>query len=283
MALPPFYAYLISVYGWRNALILISAINMHLVVSSCLFRPLKAKSVRKQTEEEQSNNLEMQSVDYTNQEHKPKLVKCCTSASKASGIPELCYTAHYPIVVFIAFMMGAALYCTIIYFASMVLQHGFTKRDSSLILSFFGMGSLAGRFIHGILIDLKYASTHATFFVSLIISSISLLLSPLMTKFALLAIFAVIYGITSGIISPLIYVIAREVAPAHLLAPVIGFTVLLLAAGNAFGTVAGGWLYDISSDYGVLFYASGGMMGIAAILFIPTLIWLHRRKQNVGI
>ncbi|XP_072018809.1 monocarboxylate transporter 12-like [Amphiura filiformis] len=286
MALPPVFNYLISIYGWRMALIVISAINMHLFVASCLFRPLQIKSMTKKKDTSAAANdfelqdVELEETDNQQQRKGTRLVQCCSSVSKATGIPELCYTPHYPIAVFVAFTIGATFYCTLVYITPRVLQYGYTKNDAALLLFLFGIGNLGGRFIHGILIDLKYASTHTVCFISLVINAISVLLSPLTSKFVLLGLFLVVYGISMGIISPLIFVIAREVAPSHLLAPVIGFTVLLYAGGNTFGTVFGGWLFDISSDYGVLFYASGGMMAFATILFIPTAWWLHKRKSS---
>ncbi|XP_072018799.1 monocarboxylate transporter 12-like [Amphiura filiformis] len=287
MALPPLFTYLISIYGWRGALIVISAINMHLFVASCLFRPLKVKPMTKNKDTPAaSNDLELQHVELDETDNqqlrsRTRTIQVCSSVSKATGIPELCHTPHYPITVFVAFTIGATMYCTLVYITPRVLQYGYTKRDGALLLSLFGIGSLAGRFIHGILIDLKYASTHTVCFISLALDAISLLLSPLTNKLPLLGLFSVVYGISVGVVSPLIYVIAREVAPSHLLAPVIGFTVLLYAGGNAFGAVVGGWLFDISSDYGVLFYASGGMMAFATILFIPTVYWLHKKKKAV--
>lgn len=303
MVFPPLFTQLIAQYGWRGALLLMAAINMNMFAFACLFRPLpKASNKHKHQPNEQNldaskefaplqeDALELHDVDADfhkdddDMSHtkisRSRLGNCCASTSKVSGIPELCLTPYYPISMFTALIVGIVIYCVNLYIVPRALDHTYSKYQGAVLLTLIGIGSLIGRLVSGLLIDLKYASSQVVYMVSLASAAVELLLTPLLNTFAFLALFSALFGISIGISSSLVYVIAREVAPSWLLAPALGFTVLLVAGGNAFGTVIGGWLYDVTADYGNIFYACGGLMALAAILFIPTMCWLNRMKKR---
>ena len=240
-----------------------AAINMNMFAFACLFRPLpKASNKHKHQPNEQNldaskefaplqeDALELHDVDADfhkdddDMSHtkisRSRLGNCCASTSKVSGIPELCLTPYYPISMFTALIVGIVIYCVNLYIVPRALDHTYSKYQGAVLLTLIGIGSLIGRLVSGLLIDLKYASSQVVYMVSLASAAVELLLTPLLNTFAFLALFSALFGISIGISSSLVYVIAREVAPSWLLAPALGFTVLLVAGGNAFGTVIGG-------------------------------------------
>ena len=252
MVLPPMVAFLISNYGWKGAFLIGSAFYLNLFVSAFTFRPIASKpqnlekSYDKVKDKLHECRQEESEVEFKPQkaERMTAIRNGCKAISTSTGIPKLCCSPHYPITLFTALTVGG-LYCINIHIAARVVEHGYSKSQGAIVLSLIGVGSLAGRFVHGILIDLKYASIQTVFLVSLATCATSLLLSPLMTNLVLISIFGFIFGMSTGILAPLSFVIAREVSSPHLLAQVIGYMVTTYSMGNTIGAVFGGRLLTI--------------------------------------
>ena len=254
MVFPPMVAFLISNYGWRGTFLIGSACYLNLFVSACTFRPIASKpqNLGKSNDKVKAELHEFRQEDSGPESESQRAEggtatrNSCKAISTSTGIPDLCYSPHYPISLFTAFTVGG-LYCINIHIAARVVEHGYSKSQGATVLSLIGVGSLAGRFVHGILIDLKYASTQTVFLASLATCAISLLSSPLTSNLVLISIFGFIFGMSTGILAPLSYVIAREVSSPHLLAQVIGYMVMTYSGGNTIGAVFGGRLITIVS------------------------------------
>ena len=257
MVLPPVIIFLIASYGWRGALVIFSACLMNMFVSACLFRPLaRSKHISRKletTDEDKAHgdngDVELNQIRQNDPESAPEHAEesergtasrnCCKATSTSTGIPELCFTPHYPITLFTVLVIGC-LCCINIYIAPKVVNLGYSKSQGALVLSVVGVGSLAGRLVHGILIDLKYASTQTVYLTSFASCGIGLLLTPLTSHLVLISILGFTFGMFVGILTPLSYVIAREVSSPHLLAQVLGYMVLTNGGGTMMGAVFGG-------------------------------------------
>ena len=247
MIFPQIIGFLISFYGWRGAVLILGAINCHIVASVCLYRPLKKlEPTRKGNVTKSSEALEVKENKSAKEESGQRLRSICKATAKATGIPKLCMKPHFPIVLFSAFVSGITIYCPIIYIAPRVMQHNYSKSQAAILLSLFGVGQILARVIQGLVFGFKYLSTHTVYFLSMLIGAVALFTFGFMSNFGVLGVVAVILGITTGIVVTSMYVVASDVAPKRLLGPVIGYVVFMSGIGNTLGTVLGGKQQELS-------------------------------------
>jgi MFS family permease len=76
---------------------------------------------------------------------------------------------------------------------------------------------------------------------------------------------AVVFGFIYAGVMPLYSVIIRENFPLPMIGTIIGGTGIFSSLGMATGPLLGGWIFDVSGNYGWLYISSFGM-GIAACL-----------------
>ncbi len=241
MIFPQIIGFLISSYGWRGAVLILGAINCHVAVSCCLYRPLKKlEPIPKGDATKSSKALAVEESKSKNEASGNKLRRVCKATSKATGIPKLCMKPYFPIVLFSAFVSGITFYCPIIYIAPRVMQHNYSKSQAALLLSLFGVGQILARVIQGLVFGFKCLLTHTVYFLSMSIGAVALFTFGFTSNFGVLGVSAVILGITTGIFVTLMYVIASDVAPKRLLGPVIGYVVFVSGIGNTLGSVLGG-------------------------------------------
>ena len=75
---------------------------------------------------------------------------------------------------------------------------------------------------------------------------------------------AVVFGMAYGGVMPLYAVIAREYFPMRIMGTVFGAAAMISSVGMALGPAIGGWIYDTTGSYGWLYIGSFGM-GLGAV------------------
>ncbi|HKU96674.1 MAG TPA: MFS transporter [Vineibacter sp.] len=80
---------------------------------------------------------------------------------------------------------------------------------------------------------------------------------------------AAVFGLAYGGVMPLYAVIAREYFPMRIMGTVFGAATMVSALGMALGPAIGGWIFDTTGGYGLLYIGSLGIgIGAAAIALV---------------
>jgi MFS family permease len=75
---------------------------------------------------------------------------------------------------------------------------------------------------------------------------------------------ALVFGLAYGGVMPLYAVIAREYCPLRIMGTVFGTASMVSSLGMALGPAVGGWIYDTTGSYGLL-YISSFVVGLGAV------------------
>ncbi|XP_072043373.1 monocarboxylate transporter 3-like isoform X2 [Amphiura filiformis] len=285
LIIPPFLSFLFSTYGWRGGFFILGAVSMHLLVSAAIFRPNRRQYKNREHVFKGNQNLADDGSQHLADDSrnfgdtKPSI---CAKLGNAFGIPALCINPHFILTILTIFILSMALFGANTFLIPRAENAGIQKDKSALLMSCFGIGGMAGRIGYGILIDRRYLTMASSFMMAIVMSSIEIFLVPILDNYAFLVCLSLLFGISSGIISPLSMVIPREVVGStpDLVTPAIGLSMLTATGGQSIGVLLSAIIYNTTGRYTTVYYVLGGLATLSALAFFPTYVTLRRREME---
>ena len=221
----PFLAnLLIEAYGWRGALLITSAITLHIVAAGAIIRdPQPAKQV--------SNNNKMDKKTLEE-----------TQRTQESVWASFRYP-HYWIVHIntILFCLGFSVFFThLIAYAESV---GISSQDSAALISAHGLAGLGGRIGLGLLASRQQVNIFWLFMASYAISGFSNLLMTVWTSFVGIMVLVVVYSFGIAAFGPLLSEVIYRIIGMENFTYGYGFAMVSMATGSLLGPPCAGTSY----------------------------------------
>ena len=141
----------------------------------------------------------------------------------------------------------------------LVRDLGFSKRSASVVFSVYGTFSFLTRVLHGFLLDYKIITSVNLYLLSLVVSGILPLLSPLVKPLAGHFVLAVTFGVGTGAMQALTTLLAREFVPVNQASNAIG----VISTAMAVGVVIGSQM-------------TGKYLGSSIIIWLIITLWVDR-------
>jgi len=244
MTMSPFAAWLVSIYDWRTALLIISiVVAVIMIPASLLVRRPPALEGQPGPVAQEANEESGMTV-WQAMKSPPFIILCLTNF--------FCCATH-----------SGPIFHTVSY----ALSCGIPMIAAVSIYSVEGLAGMGGRVAFGLLGD-KFGAKRI------------LVIGLLLQAFGALAYFfvrdlggfyavAAIFGFIYAGIMPLYAVLARENFPLRMMGTVIGGTTMAASLGMATGPIAGGLIFDSFASYGWLYIGAWGI-GIGAFLIALT-------------
>jgi MFS family permease len=243
MTMSPLAAWLVTLYDWRSALLIIAAVTGALMIPAALL-------VRRP----------------------PALTNAASSATVMAAEPPMSVAAAVKSPPFVILTITNFFCCAthsgpIFHTVSYALTCGIPMIAAVSIYSVEGLAGLGGRVAFGLLGD-RFGAKRILV-LGLLAQAFGALgyvfVSGLGGFYTVAAIFGFIYA---GIM-PLYAVLARENFPLHMMGTVIGGTAMAGGLGMALGPAAGGFIYDSFATYSWL-YVGSWAIGLCAVLIAMT-------------
>jgi MFS family permease len=245
----PVAAYLISMYGWQKSYLIMGCIILALVaVSFSLFLGY-------------SSSMKLSSNEYI------------PSAKKVHPeIEELSFKQGMSTLSF--WILGAIIFCTgfiqqglSVHLVPGATDMGFSIARAAGILSMISLASLAGNFFAGIAVDkigswLSMVISLALMFVGLLV----LLVSRDLWTFYL---FAIIFGISWGVVVISRSVIIADLFGLHSHGAITGTILFLYSLGGTTGPLAAGYIFDLSQHYQLVYLMFTGLTVATILMTLP--------------
>nr|XP_006820289.1 PREDICTED: monocarboxylate transporter 12-like [Saccoglossus kowalevskii] len=317
MALPPLYQVLINKYGWRGAMIVMSGINMHSIVSGMLMRPppkhdssetldtmnnapimdetcVIESKVKKEKEGtltetnykqcqvhqnrcDESDATERKNIGNRN----PKKLR--TKIVVKFGL-YLFTDSWFNILCITAFLSALGHLAVMAHLISNAASYGIPKLDAAFLMTILGIGALGGRATHGWFVDLGHFSP--MFVVAgawCAAGTVVLLLLIANGNYIVYACLSVSYGFLSGIAIPLNGAVCMKAClPNETFPTAFGWFLSLLGLGNLLGPVLAGWIYDATSNYNMSFLLAGIILILTGLLIFMQIIYKRCRRKKLG-
>ncbi|MCW0000709.1 MFS transporter [Pararhizobium sp. YC-54] len=244
MTMSPLAAWLVSVYGWRTAMLIIAALAAAIMIpASFLVRSAPASAHESAGA---SGEMDPRSGMTTRQAlRSPQFIVlmltnffCCTTHSGP-----IFHTVSYAISCGIPMIAAVSIY------------------------SVEGLAGMGGRVAFGLLGD-RYGAKRILV-IGLLIQAFGALAYVFVRELSAFYAVAALFGFIYAGVMPLYAVLARENFPQRMMGTVIGGTAMAGSLGMATGPVAGGLIYDTFATYSWLYIGAWGI-GIGAFLIAMT-------------
>ncbi|XP_070556219.1 monocarboxylate transporter 13-like [Ptychodera flava] len=267
---PPLTQYLISKYGWKGSLIIFSAINSQLAISAVMFRKPKT-------------------ADFESGDAEARKSEDGDKSNKCGNICEICdFTlfAKYPVFTVYALTNFLAIG---IGFQSLP-AHLFTRAESmalgtedqvALILSFFGIGNILGRWFPPVvkLCSKKGMSSTLWYGLSILAMGIVSLCSVFATSYGTYSASACLIGFLSGVYPVMANLVMIDIAGQGMFTAAVGFTSLMISLGSLIGPPVAGYIYDVTGDYNNSFYFYGAFLTFGGLIMLVPEPCLKRQQK----
>ncbi|XP_070534766.1 monocarboxylate transporter 12-like [Ptychodera flava] len=299
MVFPPLYQVLIDNYGWKGAMLIIAAMNMHIVVCGCLMRapdlspfekPAPASSPESSTPSddfETSKFIDTGEVRVSNSERSTKVkipykntIPTDESMEKKPSKPRENRFSHFlnsfgfklflsqPFLLFMwftNFIIAVAYLAASVYLVAKVVSVGVTRLQASFLFTIIGICSLIGNIVHGSIVDCGKFPPLLMFSSHVFLAGISLMLVPIGDSFPVFAVLFVVFGYSVGVYFPVVPICLTKRLGVQNLATALGWVFLAIGLGDILGPPLAGWLFDISSNYNYCFIMAGTLDILAAV------------------
>ncbi len=242
MTMSPIVAWLVSHHDWRTTLLIVAAIVAAVMIPASLLvrRPPALAGGSLAAEAEPGAEMSVGEALRSPQFIILLLTNFCCCATHSGPI---FHTVSYAITCGIPAMTAVSIY------------------------SMEGLAGLAGRLGFGVLGD-KFGAKRVLV-AGLLVQAFGALGYYFAHSLSEFYSVAVVFGFTYAGVMPLYAVIARENFPLKMMGTIIGGTAMAGSLGMAASPLLGGWIFDVTGNYGWLYIGSFGM-GIGATLIAMT-------------
>ncbi|XP_068129900.1 monocarboxylate transporter 13-like [Hyperolius riggenbachi] len=251
-ALTPLVQYLVEMYSWRGAMLLLSGVLLHSVPCGALLRTA-------------SND-----PPPTPQQR-----------SFLWGWELLCNGPFLRYCLAIT-LINAAYFVPFAHLVTHMRARGATERQAAFLMSLVGVADVGGRLFAGWLSDLNPKCT--LLFLSMWTGATALVLGllPLAGSEVEMGVAAVGFGFCAGALTPGVFSGLTWVVEKDKVLPALGLLQMLESVGGLLGPPISGWLRDWTGNFSVSFVMSASflLLGALIILTLPGICCRWRTGQS---
>ncbi|KAM4578634.1 monocarboxylate transporter 2 [Fundulus diaphanus] len=260
----PLFKWLIEMYSWRGALLIIGGLQFNLCVCGALMRPLEATRSASQT-----NGKEGAEEDAVALPTKKKAVFQCCLLKK----PELL------LYILFAIFAAAGFFLPTLFLVPFANSLGIDQYWPAFILSAMAVADLAGRLSCGWLANMRFLRNLQLLTTVTTLLGVVLLLLPISHNYWSVLVFASLYGFLFGCMVAIHVTSIVDIVSLEGFDSGLGLFMVFRSIGGFIGPPAAGWLVDQTHDYRAAFYLSGFCLITSAVFVVLVDRLVQRRKS----
>ena len=258
LVVPPLANWLISVYGWRKSYLIIGSIAMGVIMLAAQF-------------------LKQHPIQIGQLPYDRNTVKEGNLVERGGlSIRAAIRTRHFWIASMLFLSWGFCLSIVMVHSVIHAIGLGMSPASAANILAIIGGVGIAGRLAFGHLADT--IGMKPVLIISMALISISFLCLLTDTEIWMLYLFAAVFGISYGTMEILQSPIIANLFGLSSLSTLMGFNTAIGAIGFVVGPVLGGYIFDVTGSYHIVFIICAAM-GMLCIMF-SALLPLTRDKEE---
>ncbi|XP_033760612.1 monocarboxylate transporter 12-like isoform X1 [Pecten maximus] len=261
----PITKLLLEAYNWRGATWIMSAIVLNGVVFSAIFRP-PGKDMNR-------NDAKIKDV-YD---------KCDTGTVQNPGgcFRQFCLSMKDMFDFSLLKSPTMLLYgasCLLVMFGFFIPSNflpvwasdaNLSTGEGAFLISAMGVSNTIARVVIGYITDKPWANCLIINNIALLIGGLATCFVPFYTTFAVLVVYAVVFGIVMAVFILLRSILMAELLGVHRLNSSFGLVGLSMGLSTFVGSPLAGALSDISGNYNVAFYFGGITIVLGGLICLP--------------
>ncbi|KAI5104420.1 monocarboxylate transporter 13 [Silurus meridionalis] len=252
-AFSPLFQFLVQLYGWRGALLILGGLSLNIIVSGALIRPLGPTKVIERTKAKSLSDRYRSFFSHTCEYFELSLLLhrgfltyslAVTFINAGYFIPYVHLVAHSRLV-------------------------GFNEFQAAFVISSTGVTDIVGRVVSGWASDLRHMRSLHLLTIWSALVGLFLLLLPLCStqgNYVGLQLVSMAYGFCAGALTPLVFSVVPEIVGKERMVGALGLLQLIESFGGLLGAPLSGWLRDLSGSYILSFVVAGGFLIMGSII-----------------
>lgn len=256
MLMPPFMAYFIGNFGWRNAYLLLALIVVIVAIPSILLlgknppRISMVAHIRKNNSEKATN-------------HVSELVP-----SREWSAMEAIKTSPIWILMIVGLVTSIGFFFMTVHIVPYATDAGITVTLAALIISFMSAGNISGKLLVWQIVN--KIGNKSTLLLVLALEAIALFLLMNTKNLWMLLALGTIFGFGFGATMPVRMSMIPEYYGTKSLGTLVGLVSIAWAIGGIIGPIIAGYIFDLSGSYNIAFLSGIVLMvlGMIATLFL---------------
>uniref|UniRef100_A0A8C9ACB5 Monocarboxylate transporter 13 n=1 Tax=Prolemur simus TaxID=1328070 RepID=A0A8C9ACB5_PROSS len=239
-AFAPLFQWLLSYYAWRGALLLVSALSLHLVACGALLRPL------------------------------------CLAEDTTVGGPWAQLTSllhHGPFLRYTVALtlINTGYFIPYVHLVAHLQDLGWDPLPAAFLLSVAAISDLVGRVASGWLGDAVPGPVARLLMLWTTLTGVSLALFPVAQSPTALVALTVAYGFTSGALTPVAFSVLPELVGTGRIYCGLGLLQMVESLGGLLGAPLSGYLRDVMGNYTASFVVAGACLlaGSGVLITLP--------------
>ncbi|XP_072026438.1 monocarboxylate transporter 13-like [Amphiura filiformis] len=265
LVLPFFFQMCLEEYGWRGTLLVTAGIMCNISVVALLLRPVEkpikidyAKVPLAYIAEKQTESIAA------------KLKRCIGTCATSFNFNLFRQSLPFWVTCFLGLANGIAFTPVYVYIAPHAVKLGIEEFDAALLLVITGISSLLARFSAGIIVDKNIISAWKFSALCLGVCGISCVALPANNSFWFLVTLSALYGVSNGGAEVLYFLVIVELVGKDDTPASIAWASMLWAVGGVISVYFGGYLYDKTGSYNLVFIVAGCVVFCEAVLTLST-------------
>ncbi|XP_068577044.1 monocarboxylate transporter 13 [Cebidichthys violaceus] len=259
----PFFQWLIEMYGWQGALLIIGGLQLNLCVCGALMRPLEeVQSPMQETKENPEG-------DATVVSPRRKVIFQFSLMRK----PELL------LYILFAILAAAGFFIPPLFLVPFANSLGMDNYWPAFILSTLALADLAGRLLCGWIANMRLVRNLQLLTMVVTLLGVVLLLLPVSHNYWAILVFASLYGFLFGCVVAIHVTSIVDIVTLEGFDSGLGLFMLFRSIGGFLGPPAAGWLVDQTDDYSAAFYLSGVCL-VSSAVFVALVDRLVQRRRS---
>ncbi|XP_033119923.1 monocarboxylate transporter 13-like [Anneissia japonica] len=164
---------------------------------------------------------------------------------------------------------------------SFMYSIGINESSGCLVVTILGAADGLGRLLSSVVGDRLPCSRLYTLVVACVVGAIPTFCLVFIETFGLMVVYAIILGISRGVIFTMQYPVALETFGVRRGVEALTNVILAMGLGTLLGSSVGGMSFDRTGSYETSFYICGGQLSFAATLVL-ILIYYRKVKERRG-
>ncbi|XP_072051921.1 monocarboxylate transporter 12-like [Amphiura filiformis] len=261
MSFAPITQMFIDTYGWRGAMLLIGALNLHFVAAVALLNP---------TDQIRSRTYSYESLDKSNKREKDNTNRI-TSCFKDIINISLLKNSSFIIVLIVSGISNYSYNGWIVYLVSFAQSKGLSPNDAAIVATTSGVGALMIRLLMAILPG--QTSHRQLLYVGSALVALSYAGFYFATSFPTVCAVSFILGVGLGILGTQLYVAANAIILEDDAVSAVAWMHVFLGIGYIISGYVTGWLYDLSDNFDLSFIELSAVSSLTIVALGAEDLW----------
>ncbi|XP_053391722.1 monocarboxylate transporter 12-like [Mercenaria mercenaria] len=301
----PFTEFLVTNFGWRGTILILSGVVANIIVCGALYRPLDRrdkvveieliKQCSSEEEETFINAAEMKNdIDFKPGTNSSRLSEengsILSDKNHTSKIKSFCQSHSsrmfsIPFIIFVIsnFVMYFWYDIPYVFLVDRSVSFGMSSQKASYLLSIIGFVHLFSIIGYGLLGDRKFVNRAVLYGLSTALCGVSVLLVPFFKQFPILAILSGCFGLFSAATEALLSCVLIDIVGKKAFDTFFcGFILFMEGVANLVGPPFAGFLSDVTGNYDAAFYVAGACITSAGVLYVTlSKVRINSEKEKI--